>query len=141
MKLRTGFVSNSSSSAFIIAFDRKMLTEKIKESLWESYVEHIESDWHWENNFGNWRETHAPEREKFEEILESIIKDFEEDGVVYDDGDYDFGFACIQSLVEELPNIKITEIDIPSGCYCYYNIFSKESKTKLIRIMAGQYEN
>ena len=121
MKTRQGFVSNSSSTSFVIALskDFKITDDIIKEFIRESGT--------------------IDESEVFAKRIKSVIKKMCEKGLIFSDPysskDSQF-FEDLDTLIEVCPDIVISEIDGgPESGSTYVNIFADKTLAKIKKML------
>ena len=109
MKIRNGFVSNSSSSSFVIAITRDyVFSPEMKQKIYEQYVD-VDGE--------------EMPMEKFENVLTETVETLcRGNGEIYEDK---FSPA-MQGIVWMDKEILIKIIDVPSECGLIYNLGADE---------------
>jgi spore cortex formation protein SpoVR/YcgB (stage V sporulation) len=121
MKTRQGFVSNSSSTSFVVALSRDfVITDEAVSKFIDAY-----------KNYDNKRVTPEGSREKIEYAVDKLCGD----GIVYAVDADDENDVCfvVEFLTELYPDILLAEIDTSSEMGCCVNILSDKSKKETLR--------
>ena len=127
MKIRTGFVSNSSSSSFIVAYDRELPKVTVKVSL-DSLIEHVLKTKEDLDSF--FMEEYAYGEDSLEELLEG-------------DSYYKENYEDMLKAIEAGKTVGVgtasnEDCDNPLGMYLYQRGFSDvEFEDDSVDLLAG----
>jgi hypothetical protein len=148
MKIRSGFVSNSSSSSFVIAFTEKMLTEEIKEKAILEYKDRY-SDYYFKDFEEDYEkdeedeedEKNEEDEEDEEEVSDKLFKKAidmvcNDNIIVEDESNSKIEALACSICISLLKTHKIAEINGgPDDQISYVNVLSKTNVSKIEELL------